>query len=373
MSFLKSLFLLGLAIIPISCKKIGELTDELKVLRQQTIFSVDEAITTLHNDSNQWEFVLKDLNSKLDSRVQQTLTYDIPRITAIAVGESTSGVLCVKDAVGDQVLYYLQIIKAELLTGETPPLPRTKICITSHSDIDLNSERTGRTTIIYYGYNIHRSDSIQAFLVKGNRTQEVMIPKIKIQFPTEYKFTVGLDGYSDAELSNFDYLDVRYGKTSISAISIKKKAIVPKRIQRMNVAIANNGLVPPHTRGDREFDGHGPRTNVNVNFYYDRNQVYFYIYMIAEETQSDWTTAVGYSGKIVAFTAPSGWHIKSVIGATSYNGIVKYTDTNNEPDIFQTPLGQATCVGDTKGEEAGIRTGVSFQFTYKIPIDIEED
>jgi hypothetical protein len=174
-------------------------------------------------------------------------------------------------------------------------------------------------------------------------------------------------------LSNYDYLDVRYNKTSISAISIKKKAVVPKKIQRLNPTIANNGLVPPHTRGDQEYNGHGPRTTVNVNFYYDRNQVYYYIYMIAEETVSDWTTAAGYSGKIVAFTAPSGWHIKSVIGNTSYNGIVKYTDSNHQPDIFQTPLGQATCVGDTDGKEAGIRTGVSFQFTYKIPIDIEED
>lgn len=81
----------------------------------------------------------------------------------------------------------------------------------------------------------------------------------------------------------------------------------------------------------------------------------------------------GYSGKIVAYTAPSGWHVKSIIGSTSYNSIVKYTDSNHQPDIFQTALGQATCVGDTDGKEAGIRTGVSFQFTYKIPIDIEED
>ena len=360
------------SILPISCH-IGELVDELGILRKQALFSIDEGITTIHNDSEQWKFVLEDLKTSVDKRVQQTLTYDIPQIFAKATGDATSGVLCVKDAVSEQVIYYLESIRAELLTGVPPLPPRPKICITSHNDINLNFDVNSRTTLIYYGYNLIKKDSIQAFLTTENRTREIMIPKIKIQFPTEYKFTVVLDGFTDAELSNYDYLDIRYNKVTISPITIvKKKPTLPK-IQRFQIKPSDYSFIPPHTFGDKEFDGNGPKSTVNVNFYHDRNQVYYYVNMIAKETKSDWTTASGTSSKIVIFTAPIGWHIKSIIGITDYNSIISYTDSNTQPDVFGTPLGQATCIGDTQGVEAGIRTGVSFQFSYKIPIDVEEN
>ena len=113
------LLLFIFSFLPISCH-IGELVDELGILRKQALFSIDEGITTIHNDSEQWKFVLEDLKTSVDKRVQQTLTYDIPQIFAKATGDATSGVLCVKDAVSEQVIYYLESIRAELLTGVSP-------------------------------------------------------------------------------------------------------------------------------------------------------------------------------------------------------------------------------------------------------------
>lgn len=120
--------------------------------------------------------------------------------------------------------------------------------------------------------------------------------------------------------------------------------------------------IPPHTRGDREFDGHGPRIwcNVDVNI---RNQreIWATVQMTARETRPDWTTAQGTEDfRIYTHDAP----IQEIVSDQASS--VFYEDSDHEEDVFHNGGGELVrefiFVGDTRGREAGTRTGVVATF-----------
>ena len=117
MKIIKGLsFLFFFCLFPISCDITDTLKTEVTVLREQAVLSLNDAINTLQNQSTDWKPVLKDLETKIDKRVQDVLTYNIPYITNLASQRALSSVLCVKESVKDEVLYYLQVVRAELVT-----------------------------------------------------------------------------------------------------------------------------------------------------------------------------------------------------------------------------------------------------------------
>ncbi|WP_428305618.1 hypothetical protein [Lacipirellula sp.] len=116
---------------------------------------------------------------------------------------------------------------------------------------------------------------------------------------------------------------------------------------------------PPPTRGDKDFDGNGPRVVVDASVEHDGKAVYFVIKMIAEETKPDNTTAVGETRSLM-YTAPAGRRITSLGGQTSWPNLVSYYDTNHNVDKFDTPLGPVSVFGDHKGDDASDYTRVVF-------------
>ena len=117
--------------------------------------------------------------------------------------------------------------------------------------------------------------------------------------------------------------------------------------------------MPPHTRGDKDFDGNGPRVVVDASIEHDDKTVYFVIKMIAEETKPDNTTAMG-TTRTLMYTAPNGRRITSLGGETSWPGLVSYYDSNHGVDKFDTPLGPVSVFGDHAGDDAGTYTKVVF-------------
>jgi len=117
-------------------------------------------------------------------------------------------------------------------------------------------------------------------------------------------------------------------------------------------------FVPPHTNGDAEFKGHGPDVDFNSQlFVANGNQLWLMVHIRAIETQSDWTTAEGTQYYQIA-TLPGP--ISGILSGTAT--IHRYRDTNHDRDIFSFPPGDLVehleYVGDTKGNDAGSRTGV---------------
>lgn len=116
-------------------------------------------------------------------------------------------------------------------------------------------------------------------------------------------------------------------------------------------------FTPPHTRGDKDFSGNGPRVVVDAWVEHDGTNVYFAVKMHAEETKSDWTTATGMT-KSLMYSAPIGRRITGISGTTNWSGLVSYYDSNHEVDKFNTSLGPVSVFGDHRGDDAGTYTKV---------------
>ena len=139
-------------------------------------------------------------------------------------------------------------------------------------------------------------------------------------------------------------------------------------------------MVPPHVRGDREFDGNGPC----VRFSYDlRTQdtgstLLASYFMHAFECsgsfsspQSDFTAAEG-RRETVLFSAGPDSLIRSYTVANSMDE--NYIDTDDSDDFFafggSSPVLSLQFTGDTGGDESGTETGVQivtqeFQLTFE--------
>ncbi len=341
------------------------------MLREQAVVALNDGINTLQNQSTDWKPVLKDLETKIDERVQNVLTYNIPYITNLASQRALSSVLCVKESVKDEVLYYLQVVRAELVTGILPSLPQTKICATSQVTLDLNSPRSIRNQIVYTGYYIHTKDSIKAFLV--NDKERLAIPLSKIGYPDISTITVSLTDYSDDVLTKYTHLQLMYNKEVISSIGIDKKLPDPPVIQTATTNQREIIWIPPHTNGDKEFDGNGPKMISHVYLKHDGTRVFAQIYLYAQETRSDWTTAAGYSQWIEIYTVKEGSRINKILEATDYLNILRsngidYVDASIEDFVVETVVGRAIVVGDSPGLDAGISTKISLNLK---PISIE--
>jgi hypothetical protein len=126
---------------------------------------------------------------------------------------------------------------------------------------------------------------------------------------------------------------------------------------------------PPHTRGDRDFGGHGPKVWCEVALSVrNGTEIWATVSMRAEETQHDWTTAAGQQDFLI-YTHPRP--IAAIVSDTSSDAY--YEDSNHDEDVVEKGGGelvrQFIFVGDTRGDEAGTRTKVLIHFN---PIRIRE-
>ncbi len=102
-----------------------------------------------------------------------------------------------------------------------------------------------------------------------------------------------------------------------------------------------------HTRGDREFNGHGPDLSLNVDYAISGNQVTATGCVTAVETVSDFTTGTGcQSASSEAAASP----IDAILDAPFRH---RYIDSNHNCDAFggDTVVTGGTCVGDTGGDD----------------------
>jgi hypothetical protein len=136
---------------------------------------------------------------------------------------------------------------------------------------------------------------------------------------------------------------------------------------------AEGRFIPPHTDGDREFNGHGPNvyalaTLIGVG----TGRLYVRLWMRATETTSDWTEAEGYSPYYLIYIAPAGQCVRSV--SRGIHDEVRYRDTDHDVDtmtgqIVGSFVRSYSFVGDIVGEEAGTRTGMAIG-TYSFTADV---
>jgi hypothetical protein len=127
-------------------------------------------------------------------------------------------------------------------------------------------------------------------------------------------------------------------------------------------------LIPPKVGGDAEFAGHGPNVRVTTRLTMrNGRELWATVTMHAKETKRDYTEVNG-SADFLMYRHPAA--ILRIVSDTYSEA--SYTDTDHEDDVIPVGAGELVrefvCVGDTKGKEAGSRTGVSVYFN---PVTIE--
>lgn len=133
------------------------------------------------------------------------------------------------------------------------------------------------------------------------------------------------------------------------------------------VGLATGFYVPPHVGGDAEYDGHGPSVSLQVELsVFNGNELWAAVYMDALETKSNWTHASGTAWyRLYTASRP----IVEVVGPVDFGHT--YTDTDHAHDIFSfapdSLVNKLDYVGDTRGNDAGTKTGVRVYFN---PISI---
>lgn len=371
---MKKIFLFALiALSQIACN-INRLVDELITTREQAIFAIDEAIYSLDNGIAGVKTTLADLDTKLSTQIQDGLVYNVPYIINTLIGETVPATLCTIDFTASRAVFYLNLMKAELLTGQRPGPPRPVSCQSSVDKIDLNAPLATRNVIELSGYDfLPNRDSFLAYFIPSSG-QPLAITKQKINFQSNYELTINISGFSDDIIGKYAYFTLKFANSEFFSIPIVPKAKPIPQVTTVYIAPQALSYLPPHTNGDREFDGNGPNIYVEGRLLYNYRQAYVQIWMSAIETRGDYTTAKGWCPNHYFYTAPAGWHIKRIDGQTVFPSLVRYTDNDTQEDIFNTTLGQVKIKGDGNGNDAGIHTGIlSFNFSYKIPIVIEQD
>ncbi len=361
-----------------ACRKIDKTLDELTLIREQTIFSMDEAIRTIENAPSDWQYVLEGLADGFVHDIQSTIRNDVQQLLNNSIGAATTNIVCVIDAIPIRAIRTLENIKVKFLGGDLPTVEPT-ICQQTMNVLDLAAPIETRKEIIFFGFDMVEKVSFDAELVLNNPTPAQILGGFdryslndRLNFQSNYQFTVDLSGLSDDLIDNYDYIAILFNGEEISSISIQQDD-TPLETQTVYITPSLLSHIPPHVAGDREFDGNGPDIFIHVRFYKTEKQVYLKVWMKARETQSDWTEASGWSNNHFFYTAPEGWHIKKIEGETVFDNIVDFEDHDHATNVFNRSLGQFAVVGDTPGDEAGTETGVSINFSYAVPIVVEKD
>lgn len=150
--------------------------------------------------------------------------------------------------------------------------------------------------------------------------------------------------------------------------------------QTKSYAIGSRTLakfVPAHTRGDRDYAGHGPDVELKAGLELLTNASggttgRIRLAMGATETVSDWTTSSGVRYSPL-FVTDAGYRVDRIVDATGRSVVLQdqkyYRDTDHADDLlgsgyvtstfFTSFVSRYVVTGDTAGDEAGTRTGVT--------------
>lgn len=131
-------------------------------------------------------------------------------------------------------------------------------------------------------------------------------------------------------------------------------------------------FIPPLTEGDREYAGHGPRVNLHTRLEVrNSNELWARVWMRARETKRDWTTAEGTAEYLVYRDREISRIYRILSDPVSFDS---YEDTDHEDDVLVQSdaelVKEYVVTGDTKGSEAGLRTGVTVHFN-PVTLDVE--
>ncbi|MDH4275825.1 MAG: hypothetical protein OEW08_12380 [Gammaproteobacteria bacterium] len=346
-------------------KSVDKVTNTLTDSTSAAVNVLDDAIGALNQQSSSWQSVLTDTIGKLTTDTQSTIRNEVSDLLSRGVGTAGAEVRCDADFIGNRVREGLIRIKAKLL-GQTVPPAQPVFCQIVPLAVDRSLVPQRLNKMEFYGYNFDTVGAIKVSLEGAGTKADVTD---KLDKPTHYAMTLkfGANGVQLNDKSQRFIVELNGIPFSTIGVIQPQTPVCKTKVQTIDAGKVT--FVPPHTRGDTEFGGHGPNVYSKISLQKTNNALSSTVYMKAVETKSDWTTAEG-SKEFPLYTVDPGWRINSIVGTTSTSH--NYTDSNHTNDVFNLgaggPVSRLVYVGDTDGKEAGTRTQVEATFN---PIRLE--
>lgn len=330
-------------------------------LTDSTTIAVNDlgvGIADLNNQSADWQSVLTETRDQLVKDGQSTIANEVDTELKRAVASTGSEVRCTVDFLRVRVQQSLERIRASLLGQPVDP-PEPALCDVVPLAVDLSLVPTRLNHLEFYGYDFDTTP-IQVLLDNSNGSVDV---SSKLDQPTHYHMTLNLGGNGVPLGSTSQRLRLRWNGKDISTIAVIQPSTPTCQSKVVTTTHVPMTFIPPHTRGDSDFSGNGPKVDSSVTLKSIGDHVDVTIAMTAVETKSDWTTASG--STTTTFYAPDpGFRVEKIVDPPTSTR--SYTDTNHDVDVFGSsggPVSQWQFVGDTGGDEAGTQTKVTVQFS----------
>lgn len=334
----------------------------------ESLNTIDNAIDALDINSAAWQSILQDTVSKLTDDAQSTLKNEVQTILDRGVATIGTEFRCNADFLGKRAKQALVRIKATLLNQAIPPI-QPSICAVVPLAVDKSLVPHRVNSVSLFGYDFDTT-GITATLKNGS--QKLNITQ-HLARPTHYHMTINLGSNGVNLTSTSDHLLLNWNNELLSSIAVIQPSTPICKVKEVSYN-RNTKLTytPPHTRGDKEYDGHGPNIWSRVNWLNRTSRIDVSTYMKAKETKKDWTTAEG-SKTITYYTPPAGWRIKRVVGsALTTDQFQDYDHAENSRGMGPGgPVKTFIYRGDHKGSEAGSYTGMDVFFN-PLRVELEE-
>lgn len=347
---------LSLSVLIFGC---GRALDTVVDTRNQTLAALDDAMSSISQESQSWQSTLQTLTNKLADETQSTVKNEVQNLATRTIAATGVEFRCNVDFTANRVLQGLRRVKARFL-GQTPDPILPHVCQVVPSAIDMNLPTNRREKVDIFGYDFDEGRT-QVFLqTRSGSRRDVTASLNRI---SHYQCVINLGSNGVTFDAQSDRLVIVNNGQELSNIPIIQP-IAPTCIEKDTTFNAGEvSFMPPHTRGDREFNGNGPNSTATVRIYQVGNQIRADVYMRAVETRADWTTAEGIR-TFILFTAPSDRQILSIVSSAS--ATQSYLDNNHTEDFFEMGTGglvrRFVFVGDTRGDDAGVATRVNVTF-----------
>jgi len=324
------------------------------------------AIHSLDINSAQWQDIVRGVIKDLPA-TENDIKADVDEVLQRAIGGASTELIATADFFAARMKTGLERELAKILNQpfvEPPPaflsFVPDKVEVERVQSNNLNS-------VTVFGYDFDKKDpsgnKMKLFRLDGNT--ETPLPDTMLTFPTHYKaiFNIGSNGVTLPTGAN--QLILKWNNQPISTLAVIQPP--PPMPEDTIVRLTSFSYTPPHTRGDEDFDGNGPKVNLKCLLAGDQftsggcRTLIARVWMKAEETEDDWTTAEGWSDWTTVYTAPPGKVITNILSPVSCDA--SYVDTNHTMDSITLGVGdlvkQFDCVGDTTSDhDAGRATSV---------------
>ncbi|PTQ76964.1 hypothetical protein C8R26_11112 [Nitrosomonas oligotropha] len=359
------LFLWSMIFVPLlisGCSigdKIDKLTDKVSDVAGDTVATLDNAIDALDRNSASWQAVLQDTTAKLTSDAQSTVRNEVSDVLNRSVAATGDELRCNVDFIGTRVRQALVRIRARLMHQAIPPV-EPALCHVVPAAVDMALDPSRRNKLEFFGYDFDTTP-IKVTLHDTSRTLDVSPELDRL---THYHMTLNLGANGVPLSKTSDRLTLEWQNHSISSIAVIQPATPVCREKTETYARDTYlSFTPPHTRGDKEFGGHGPEVWAKATWSIQGTRVNLRLWMKAQETRSDWTTAEGERNDTY-YTPPPGWRIDSIV--STLESSAHYIDTDHNDDRQgggpNGPVKEFKFRGDRDGDDAGSYTGVDVTF-----------